>query len=356
MICQTYTTRIMALTATALAFALPASGQAAPYYAGKTIEINVSRGSGGSQDRICRFLAKHLIKFLPGAKRIIVRNRPGGTGVVAVNWLYNQAPKDGTVVGCFLPVRHYQAWFWGGGKSRGLKADMEKLVGLAGTPVVAITYVRTDIGGAIKRPMDLKNAPSFKTGGQSITNTKDLSFRAVFDLSGVKYHYTTGYQNSSDAWAAVLRNEVQHHTSGFGHYMKIVVPTGIKTGIVVPIFYTGSVVIKALEPAVPASEFITMLGGKASGPLWNLYQASQAWRVFYMPPGVPEEAMSAFESGFAKMLADPAFREDHKKLYKVYPSWVAGRSVIERELVAAFRSSGKELGEFRKAYIDKVRR
>ena len=81
------------------------------YFAGKTLELAVSRGSGGSQDRICRFMASHLERLLAGGPRIVVKNRKGGTGVVATNWLYSQAPKDGTALGCFLPVRNYQAFF-----------------------------------------------------------------------------------------------------------------------------------------------------------------------------------------------------------------------------------------------------
>ena len=325
-------------------------------FAGKTMELAVSRGSGGSQDRICRFMASHLERSLNGGPKIVVKNRKGGTGVVATNWLYSQAPKDGTALGCFLPVRNYQAFFAGTAKKRGLLADMTKLLPVAGTPVVSVNYVRADIGNGIKGPRDLKGAPAFRTGGQSITNTKDITFRTVLDLAGINYDYKTGYQDSADAWAAVLRGEVHHHASGLPHFIKVVLPTGVKTGKVTPIYYDSAVAIPGLEPAVPTAEFIRMHGGKPEGKLWNLYQTSRAWRVIYLPPGVPEKTVAEIETAFARMLGDKSFIDAHKKRYKVHPAWVAGRATLDEQLVSAYRELGPSLAKFRKEYIDKARR
>lgn len=324
-------------------------------FAGKTMELAVSRGSGGSQDRICRFMASHLERMLAGKPKIVVKNRPGGTGVVATNWLYAQAPKDGTALGCFLPIRNYQAFFSGGAKERGLVADMTRLVPVAGTSVVTVNYVRADIGSGIKGPRDLKGAPAFKTGGQSFTNTKDISFRTVLDLADVRYDYKTGYQDSSDAWAAVLRGEVQHHGSGLPHFMTVVLPTGVKTGKVTPIYYDSAVVVPGLEPAVPAADFIRLHGGKPEGKLWNLYQTSRAWRVIYLPPGVPESAVAEIEAAFTRMFSDKAFVDAHQESYKVPPAWIAGRKALDEQLVAAYRALGPSLTEFRKEYIEKAR-
>ena len=350
--------RLLGLAIGALAFVGAASEVTAQkaYFAGKTLELAVSRGSGGSQDRICRFMASHLERLLAGGPRIVVKNRKGGTGVVATNWLYSQAPKDGTALGCFLPVRNYQAYFSGTAKQRGLVADMTQLMPVAGTPVVAVSYVRADIGSGIAGPKNLKGAPAFKTGGQSITNTKDITFRAVFDLAGIEYDYKTGYQDSSDAWAAVLRGEVHHHSSGLPHFMKVVLPTGVKTGKVTPIYYDSAIVIPGLEPAVPTAEFIRMHGGKPEGTLWNLYQTSRAWRVIYLPPGVPEAVVAEIEAGFAKMFADKSFIDAHRKSYKVFPAWIAGRAALDKQLVSAYRALGPSLVKFRKDYIDKARR
>ena len=49
-----------------------------PYYAGKTIEILITRGPGGGADTTGRHHAQLLSKFIPGNPRIRVVNNPGG--------------------------------------------------------------------------------------------------------------------------------------------------------------------------------------------------------------------------------------------------------------------------------------
>ncbi len=86
-----------------LALSTPALAQAnnavEDFFKGKTIRIVVSSEPGGSYDGYSRLVARHLGKFLPGNPQFVVQNMPGAGGLVATNWLYNVAPKDGTVLG-----------------------------------------------------------------------------------------------------------------------------------------------------------------------------------------------------------------------------------------------------------------
>ena len=58
---------------------------------------------GGAFDLYARSLAQFLPKHIPGAPQVNVENRPGAGGRVAANWLYNIAPRDGTVIGQLGP-------------------------------------------------------------------------------------------------------------------------------------------------------------------------------------------------------------------------------------------------------------
>src|SRR5215471_10230912 len=87
-------------TSLAAALALPASAQpAADFYKGKSVTMVVSTSSGGGYDTMARAIARHVGKHLPGEPNILVRNMPGAGGITAMNWLYNTAEKDGTVLG-----------------------------------------------------------------------------------------------------------------------------------------------------------------------------------------------------------------------------------------------------------------
>src|SRR4051812_11916384 len=66
------------------------------FYRGKRLTITVGYGTGGGYDVFARLLARHIGKYIPGNPSIIVQNMPGAGSLIAANYLYNIAPKDGT--------------------------------------------------------------------------------------------------------------------------------------------------------------------------------------------------------------------------------------------------------------------
>ena len=68
------------------------------FYAGKQITFIVGASAGGGYDRQARLVAHHLGKHIPGAPTIVVQNMPGAGSLAATNYIYNAAPKDGSVI------------------------------------------------------------------------------------------------------------------------------------------------------------------------------------------------------------------------------------------------------------------
>ena len=81
------------------AFAQDAKTPQNNFYRGKTVTLVISSSSGGGYDIMGRALARHLPRHIPGNPRVIVTNMPGAGGIVAMNYLYRAAPKDGTYIG-----------------------------------------------------------------------------------------------------------------------------------------------------------------------------------------------------------------------------------------------------------------
>src|SRR5919199_825814 len=76
--------------------ALPALAQSVEdFYRGKTLTIYVGLSPGGGYDVNARLLAKYLGRYVPGQPGIVVRNMPGGGGLVMANYVANVAPRDG---------------------------------------------------------------------------------------------------------------------------------------------------------------------------------------------------------------------------------------------------------------------
>ena len=82
--------------------ALPAPAQMPPsgadFYKGKTITLITSTGVGGTYDLVARMIARHMPRHIPGQPTMIVQNMPGGGNVLATNFMYNIAPRDGTTI------------------------------------------------------------------------------------------------------------------------------------------------------------------------------------------------------------------------------------------------------------------
>ena len=68
------------------------------FYRGKKIDLIIGYSSGGTYDLYARLVARHLGQFLPGKPLIIPRNMPGAGSRAAATWVYNVAPRDGTVL------------------------------------------------------------------------------------------------------------------------------------------------------------------------------------------------------------------------------------------------------------------
>src|SRR5262245_62267078 len=68
------------------------------FYAGKTIKIVIGTTVGGEFGAYGQLIARQLGKFIPGNPTLVVQTMPGGGGMLALKYLANEAPQDGTVL------------------------------------------------------------------------------------------------------------------------------------------------------------------------------------------------------------------------------------------------------------------
>jgi tripartite-type tricarboxylate transporter receptor subunit TctC len=84
----------------AIALIAPAQAQTpAEFYKGKIVELDIGYSVGGAYDGYARMLARHMGKYIPGNPTIVPKNMTGAGSLRLANYLYNAAPKDGTVFG-----------------------------------------------------------------------------------------------------------------------------------------------------------------------------------------------------------------------------------------------------------------
>src|SRR5581483_3698198 len=186
-----------------LAFPAAAATQnsVADFYKGKDIKIIVSSGAGGGYDAYARLVAKHLGKHIPGNPSIIVQNMPGAGGVVAANFIYNVAPKDGTVIGevqravPFLQIL--------GEKGPQFETDKFNWLGSLASEVTLCVSWHTS---PVKTFEDLKKT-ELVVGGSGPNDTEQVP-ALLNNLLGTKFKIVSGYPSSTAVTLAVERGEV----------------------------------------------------------------------------------------------------------------------------------------------------
>src|SRR5262245_3573371 len=92
--------RLRSIIGALLIAACPAVASAQePFYRGKTIRIVISTGVAGGYAEYARVIAEHMGRHIEGNPHFIVQSMPGAGGLLAANYLYAQAPQDGTTIG-----------------------------------------------------------------------------------------------------------------------------------------------------------------------------------------------------------------------------------------------------------------
>ena len=76
-----------------------APAQPAEDFKGKTVTVYIAFAVGGGYDQYARLFARHVGRHIPGNPTVVPANMPGANGLVAANYLYNTAAKDGTALG-----------------------------------------------------------------------------------------------------------------------------------------------------------------------------------------------------------------------------------------------------------------
>src|SRR5256885_416801 len=91
---------LVALALAAATGGVPAAAdEVADFYRGRQIHLVIGNEVGGGYDVYGRLVGRFLPKHVPGNPHLVPQNMVGAGGRKAANWLYNIAPRDGSVIG-----------------------------------------------------------------------------------------------------------------------------------------------------------------------------------------------------------------------------------------------------------------
>src|SRR5229473_3349975 len=179
------------------------------FYRGKRLTVTVGYGPGGGYDVFARLLARHLGRFIPGNPQILVQNMPGAGSLIAANYLYSVAPKDGTAFG--LVARDMPLLGLIGNNSN-VQFDPRKFSWLGSSSSFAddayVMIVRTD--AAVKSIADARRpgGPALLLGGTADGATGGDVPRILQDALGLNIKLILGYRDTAAIFLAMERGEV----------------------------------------------------------------------------------------------------------------------------------------------------
>jgi tripartite-type tricarboxylate transporter receptor subunit TctC len=197
---------IVGTAALAIGGLMSASASAASveeFYKGKRIKLILGYSAGGGYDVYARAVGRFIGKHIPGNPTIVAQNMTGAGSRKAANWIYNLAPKDGTVIGTVgqaMPLDQAM-------KKKGAKYDATKFNWI-GNSIVDTNVTSVWAGTGIKTMDDAIKSGGVICGATRATSPSVTSPQIINNLIGTKIRIIRGYPGGSVINFAMVRGEV----------------------------------------------------------------------------------------------------------------------------------------------------
>ena len=299
-------TRIAALALLSLGtFAVPSARAQQDFYKGKTIRLIIGQAAGGGYDTYGRLLAPYLTQFLPGQPPVTVQNMPGAGSVLMANYLYAQAPRDGTVIalggGSIAPAALFGA--------AGARFDSRRfswIGSMNSEKGVAVAWHTAPT----KKASDIFER-EFVVGGAGVNADSVIFPNAVNRVLSTRFKVVSGYQGSAEMVLAMERGEVQ----GIGnwHYSSILAnrPDWLRDKKINLILQLGLGPHPAL-PDVPTVMDVARTDEERE-VLRIVFAQQSIGRPVLGPPEIPDDTLALLRKTFDTIMRDPQFLADAAK-------------------------------------------
>ncbi|HTI86363.1 MAG TPA: tripartite tricarboxylate transporter substrate-binding protein [Alphaproteobacteria bacterium] len=301
---------ILCVLAMAVGLSRPAAADdVAEFYKGRTLTMVVGFPPGGLNDLSARLVARYMVKYLPGSPRQVVQNMPGAGGLTSTNYLYNVAPKDGTVVAGILRsipqtaylgdpnIRFDPAKFNWLGSTSSFADDAYALFIMSDRPVKSWAALK-----ATQKPVMIGAV------GVDIKLTFSLFVRDI--LKG-NVAVTHGYRGAAELFLAMQTGEIDSQFNSLSS-TKAAQGTLWRDGKFRALVQFGRQTRHPELPDAPTGQ--ELVSNPDDLALLKFTEAPLYMSLpFAAPPGVPAERIKALRAAFDKAHKDPDFLAEAAK-------------------------------------------
>jgi len=291
---------VLAFVWTAIGFskALADEQEVKAFYKGAVLQFICPYGPGGGYDAWIRTLALPLQKYT-GA-RVLVKNMPGGSGLMASSYLFNVAKPDGRTIALLAAP----------GMALGelLQYETIKLAKYKLQKFTAICRIEQQVRGMLAgKPSGFKSIEDMRKSDKPVRiaftdPTSDAAAEAalVADAFDFKAKMISGFKSSGEYWLSIIAGRgVDASFVAIGRMKGYV-----EKGDLVPI----TVLSKKRLPDFPDTP--TLFENPGLNPAKRAYaelamNMSEPGRAVLAPPGVPKERAAFLEKAIFACLKEP---------------------------------------------------
>lgn len=303
MLARMFALRVMIAGAAVLATTAVCAETVEEFYKGKSIRVIVTTAAGGDYDQWTRLVTKHMPKYLSGHPSFVIQNMPGAGGFIAANTIYNQAPRDGTVIGMIGRQLPFQALM----KEEGVRFDPLKF-GYIGSPELTNRVCVTTRNAPVQKATELFEKEMLMGGAGAGTSVSTLP-TLLANLLGMKFKVVEGYGSATAVVLAIERGEVHGICQTYSQLTSSK-PDWFKSGFMKVLFNTES---KRL-PGVDAPTLYELVKTQEQKQIVALYSSSlELGRPMITPPELPADRLAALRKSFEAALGDPELKSDAEK-------------------------------------------
>jgi tripartite-type tricarboxylate transporter receptor subunit TctC len=272
--------------------------------AGKSVQMIIGFGAGGGYDLWGRTVGRHIGRHLPGNPSVVPQNMPGAGSYAAANYIFNVAPKDGSVLG--IIARDAALGPLSG--ATGARFDPLQLSWI-GTPAKETNVCIAYHTAAVKTVQDLLSKQLILGDTGPGTGTRSYP-KALNELIGTKFKLVGGFPASSDVFLAMERGEVEGICESLDS-IKIRRPSWIPEKKIAILFQGGV----APNPELAGVPFVLDLARNAEQrqAIEFLYAGQGIGRPFVAPPALPPERLKMLREAFDATMRDADFVAETQK-------------------------------------------
>lgn len=301
--------RLALVAAFSTAFALtafsPQPAAAEDYFAGKQIRLLHAGGARGSYMLFTRLVAQYYPAHIPGKPTVVADAMPGAGGMNAHNYVYNAAPKDGSVLLMPLPgIATADLLYPDKARFDPRKFDwIGHLTGLQSAVGVWKTAPATTIEQARKTEVVL--------GSTGAASEMTLVPQLINSVLHTRFKIIMGYKGMGAVNIAMENGEVDGRGGGMTSWHPLK-PDWFAPQQKIAFMAQLGLTRHPLIPDVPLlSEFAD---NDADRKVLELAaRATVLSRAIAAPPGTNEEAVKILRASFDAMMKDADFLQAMKK-------------------------------------------